>query len=116
MAHEVSAYLETLDEPVRGRIAALYDAVRALVPEAEEGLAYGMPALRYRDKGLFSAMSTRKHIGVYPFGNLGEFADEVTAAGLGSTKGAIHLRGDEVLPAGMLERLVRRRVAQIEGG
>lgn len=115
MTDEVTAYISTLEEPVRGRIEELYAAVRAIVPESEEGLSYGMPALLYRGKGLFSAMSTKQHIGVYPFGNLGEFAEEVTAAGLGSTKGAIHLRGDEDLPAGLLERLVSRRVAQIEG-
>lgn len=114
MAHEVSDYLETLTEPTRGRIAALYDEVRRLAPEATEGVSYGMPSLLYRGKGLFSAMSTKKHIGVYPYGNLGEFAEEVSAAGLGSTKGAVQLREGEALPAGMLARFVERRIAQID--
>lgn len=114
MAHEVSDYLETLTEPTRGRIAALYDDVRRLAPEATEGVSYGMPSLLYRGKGLFSAMSTKKHIGVYPYGNLGELAADVTEAGLGSTKGAVHLREGEVLPPGLLARLVERRIAQID--
>lgn len=114
MAHEVSDYLETLSEPTRGRIAALYDEVRRLAPEATEGVSYGMPSLLYRGKGLFSVMSTKKHIGVYPHGNLGELATDVTQAGLGSTTGAIHLREGDMLPPELLARFVERRIAQID--
>lgn len=114
MSHEVSEYLATLDDGVRVRIAALYEEALALVPEAEEGVSYGMPSLMYRGKGLLSVMSTKQHIGVYPHGNLGEFTDAVTAAGLGSTKGSIHVRDGETLPAGLLASLLWRRTGQID--
>lgn len=114
MGTHITDYLATLDEPVRGRIAALYAEARALVPDAEEGLSYGMPSLLYRGKGLLSVMSTKRHIGLYPYGNIAEFAEEVTAAGLGSTKGSIHLTDGETLPQGLLPKLLERRVRQIE--
>ena len=44
----------------------------------------------------------------------GRIAADVTQAGLGSTKGAVHLREGEVLPPGLLARLVERRIAQID--
>lgn len=115
MANEVSEYIAGLPEPERSRIAEIYEGARALVPEAVEGLSYGMPSLLYRGKGLLSVMSTQKHIGVYPHGNLGDLTDDVAAAGLGVTKGSIHLRTGERLPDELLERFVRRRVAQIDG-
>jgi uncharacterized protein YdhG (YjbR/CyaY superfamily) len=115
MANEVSDYVAGLPEPERSRIREIYDRARAVVPDAVEGMSYGVPSLLYRGEGLISVMKTKKHIGVYPHGNLGDLAGEVTAAGLGSTKGSIHLRTGDRLPDELLERFVRRRVAQIDG-
>ncbi|GAA1611414.1 iron chaperone [Leucobacter chromiireducens] len=111
---EVTSYLTTLPDPDRTRIAQLYARVRALAPDATEGLSYGMPSLLYRGKGLFSAMQTRHYIGVYPHGNLAELADAVAAAGLGSTKGSIHLGPGQDLDDELLAQLVQRRIAQID--
>lgn len=115
MSDEVTAYLSELPEPTRSRIAELYAAVQRLVPDAVEGISYGMPALLYRGKGLFAAMSAKNHIGVYPFGSLGELEGAVAAAGLGSTKGSIHLGAGQSLPPELLERFVLRRRGQLDG-
>lgn len=115
MANEVAEYLSELPDAERAKIGGIYAEARTIVPEAVEGVSYGMPSLLYKGKGLLSVMSTRKHIGVYPYGNLRELAEEVTAAGLGSTKGSVHLRDGENLPAGLLERFLLRRKAQIDG-
>ena len=64
---EVSEYVDGLDEPVRSAIEAVYRVARATVPDAVEGVGYGMPALRYRDKPLLSVMAAKAHIGLYPF-------------------------------------------------
>ena len=110
----VSDYIAALPKPVRDRIAEIYDHARAIVPDAEEGVSYGMPALLYRGKGLISVMHTKKHIGVYPYGNLGDLAPDVESAGLGNTKGSIHLLADQSIPSELLDRFLHRRVAQIE--
>lgn len=114
MADEITTYLDGVPPEIRERIEEIYAEVRHLVPEATVGLSYGMPSLLYRGKGLISVMSTRKHIGVYPYGNLGELAEAVTAAGLGSTKGSIHLKEGQRLPAELLKKFVARRIGQIE--
>ncbi|SJN12628.1 hypothetical protein FM113_15385 [Leucobacter sp. 7(1)] len=111
---EVTEYLTTLAEPERTRIAQLFARAQALAPDAVEGRSYGMPSLLYRGKGLLSIVQTRKHIGVYPHGNLGELADAVTAAGLGSTKGSIHLGAGQDLSDELLAQFVQRRIAQID--
>ena len=63
----VDDLLAGLDPADRAPVAHLYAVAREVVPEAEQGLGYGMPALVYRGKPLISVMRAKKHIGVYPF-------------------------------------------------
>lgn len=114
MADEIERYLSDLTEPTRSRIGELYSSARAIVPDAVEGLSYGMPALLYKGKGLIAVMSNKNHIGIYPFGNLGELAGAVAAAGLESTKGSIHLGAGQQLPTELLEQFLLRRAAGID--
>ena len=114
MANEVEDYVSQLSEPERSRIGDIYSMARRVVPGAVDGVSYGMPALLYKGKGLLAVMSTRKHIGIYPFGSLDEFADLATDAGLETTKGSIHLREGQALPEVLLEKLILRRVARID--
>lgn len=113
MAGEVQDYVAGLSEQERAVIVEIYARASELVPAAVEGLAYGMPSLLYKGKGLISVMSTKKHIGIYPFGAIGEYAEVAEAAGLGTTKGSIHL-GSGHLPDGLLDQLILRRVRQID--
>jgi hypothetical protein len=62
----IDDYLETLDPPDAVIIAHTYEVARGVVPDAEQGLGYGMPALTYRGKSL-SVMRAKAHFGVYPF-------------------------------------------------
>lgn len=114
MANEVENYVANLAEPERSRIAEIYAYARNLVPGAVEGTSYGMPALLYKSKGLIAVMSTKNHIGIYPFGNLAEFAEAAASAGLETTKGSIHLRDGQRLPDDLLEQLLLRRVGQLD--
>ena len=114
MANEVENYLADLPEPERSRIAEIYASARNIVPSAVDGVSYGMPALLYRGKGLVAVMSTKNHIGVYPFGSLAEFEKATSGAGLETTKGSIHLRADQSLPTELLTQLLLRRVSRID--
>ena len=67
----VDDYLARRDEPRRAQLERLYAIAEEVVAQhggtVEQGESYGMAALLYRGKGLFSAQDTAKHIGVYPF-------------------------------------------------
>jgi uncharacterized protein YdhG (YjbR/CyaY superfamily) len=114
MANEVESYVGTLEEPDRSRIVEIYSDARKLVPEAADGISYGMPCLVYKGKGLIAVMSTKNHIGIYPFGNLAELSDAATSAGLETTKGSLHLHAGQRVPSDLLEQLLLRRVTQID--
>ena len=48
---EVDEYLANLDEPKRTTLKELRQTIRSIVPEAEEGISYGMPAYRLLEAG-----------------------------------------------------------------
>ena len=47
-AAEIDAYLAALDDPKRSTLEALRRSILQVVPEAEQGISYGMPAFMLR--------------------------------------------------------------------
>ena len=47
---EIDSYVEALDEPKRSTLQALRKSILDVVPDAEQGLSYGMPAFRSQGK------------------------------------------------------------------
>lgn len=111
---ELSDYLADLPEPERTAISAVYDRARELVPEAVDGVGYGMPALRYRGKPLLSVMNAKGHIGLYPFSPaaLDTVRDEL--AGFSLAKGTVRFSAEHPIPVEVLGRLIAARVTEIE--
>jgi uncharacterized protein YdhG (YjbR/CyaY superfamily) len=107
-----------LDPADRGAVERVYTIAREVVPEAEQGLGYGMPALVYRGKPLISVMRAKKHIGVYPFSPeaVSAVAPALTShPGIGLDKGTIRFQPEQPLPDDAVRTLVRARKEQIEG-
>lgn len=113
----VDDYLAELDPTDRDVIAHVYAIAREVVPDAEQGLGYGMPALVYRGKPLLSVKRTQKHIGVYPFSPdaVATVADAVAAVPeTGLDKGTIRFQPEHPLPDDVVRALVIARKEQIE--
>jgi len=84
----------------------------AAPPEATETISYGMPAFKY--KGIlvwFAAFSN--HCSLFPTSSVIE-AFKRELKGYSTTKGTIHFPTDQPLPAALVRKLVKTRVAQIE--
>ena len=114
----VDDYLAELTPSDAQVIAHVYAVAREVVPDAEQGLGYGMPALTYRGKPLISVMRAKKHLGVYPFSAaaVAEVADDVAVVPATSTdKGTIRFQPDHPLPDAVVRQLVEARRDQIEG-
>ncbi len=110
-------YLETLASRSAARWKPL-PAGGSLVPEAEdsEGVSYGMPALRYRRQGRWSALkvTAKGHIGLFPFSPeaIDPVRDEL--AGFDLAKGTIRFTADHPIPGEVLDRVIMARRAQID--
>lgn len=85
-----------------------------LVPAAEEGLGYGMPALRYRGRPLLSVMATKAGFSIFPFS--AEVVAKVLPSldGFDSSKGGIRFTASHPLPREAFDHLVHERVAEID--
>ena len=111
---EVSDYLATRDEETRAALARVIDIAPEVVPEAEEGSAYGMPALLHRGRALVAALETKRFLSVYPFSGtvIAELGDALD--GFDRTTGSLHFSIERQLPEDAVRRLVELRRAQIE--
>lgn len=87
---------------------------RAAVPEAVDGLGYGMPALRYRDRPLLSVMPARHHIGLYPFSPAVVEAVAGELDGYSFAKGTIRFSAKHPLPDDLVRRIVLLRRDEID--
>ncbi|MCB7135530.1 iron chaperone [Cellulosimicrobium marinum] len=110
----VSDYFAGLAEPDRGTLAHVVDVAREMVPDAAEGTSYGMPALTYRGKALLSAMSSARHLAVYPYSPAAVAAVAPRLDGWSHAKGTIRFSADHPLPDDVLRDLVARRVEEID--
>ena len=111
---ELTDYLADLPEPQRSVIEQVYDRARALVPEAEDGIGYGMPALRYRGKALLSVMKARDHIGLYPFSPAAIDVVRDGLAGFSLAKGTVRFTAENPLPEPLLDAIILARKAEID--
>jgi uncharacterized protein YdhG (YjbR/CyaY superfamily) len=111
---EVSEYVDGLDEPARSTIGAIYRVARETVPDAVEGVGYGMPALRYREKPLLSVMQAKAHLGLYPFSPAAIEAVADRLGGFGTAKGTIRFTPEHPLPDSLVDRIILLRRDQID--
>lgn len=112
----VDAYLEALPDARRAALERVRSAVRASVPEVEEGRSYGMPAFRYRGRPLLAFAATRRHLGLYPCSGwvVDQMREELRDFSLSS--GAIRFTEDHPLPEAALQRMLSLRRQEIEQG
>ena len=111
---EVDDYLAGLEPETAAVLGAVYARALELVPEAEQGKGYGMPALRYRGKPLVSAIATKRHLSLFPFSPAVVEAVAPDLEGYSLSKGTIRFTVEQPLPEGVVDRVVALRRAEIE--
>ena len=112
-ANSVDEYLAGVPEPARSTLNRIRAAIRSAVPpEATEAISYRMPMFKY--KGLllgFAAFSN--HCSLFPGSSVIEaFKHELK--GFHTSKGTIRFPVDKPLPAALVKKLVKARIAEKE--
>lgn len=104
------AYISAFMPNVQAMLQQLRATIHAGVPDAEETIAYGMPAFRQRVNLVYYA-GYKNHIGFYPSSApIAHFADELK--GYKTSKGAIQFPLDQPLPEKLIKRIVKWRLAE----
>ena len=63
---EVDAYLASLDEPKRSTLENLRQTILEVIPEAEQGMSYGLPAFRVEGKVVAGFAAFKNHLSYLP--------------------------------------------------
>ena len=112
---EVDDYLAGLDESKRRALEQLRASISALLPGAEQGLAYGVPAFKVGGKAVAGFAAAKDHLTYLPHSGsvLSELADELT--GYQASKGALQFPVDAPLPDDLIAKLIQVRLAELNG-
>src|SRR6266568_1893217 len=111
---EVDAYVAAVPEPARSTLQKVRATIRSVVPpETTEGLSYGMPAFRYKG-ALVCYAAFKDHCSFFPMSGALIEAMKDDLEGYSLSKGTIRFDVDKPLPAGLIRKLVKARVAQNE--
>jgi uncharacterized protein YdhG (YjbR/CyaY superfamily) len=110
----IDEYLTRVSEPALGMLNKMRTAIRSTVPSsATETISYGMPAFRQKEVLVwFAAFSD--HCSLFPTASVIE-AFKKELEGFYTSKGTIHFPTDKPLPVSLIKKLVKARVAQVEG-
>jgi uncharacterized protein YdhG (YjbR/CyaY superfamily) len=111
--NEIDTYLADVAEPARSTLAALRAAILQVVPDAEEGLSYGMPAFKVGGKTVAGFAAFKNHVSYLPHSGsvLAELGDEV--AGYEVSKGSLKFAPDTPLPEPLVRNLVVTRMREL---
>jgi uncharacterized protein YdhG (YjbR/CyaY superfamily) len=63
----IDDYLSGAEEEQRAALEVVRRTVAEVVPEATEGISYGMPAFRYRGRPLVGFAAFKKHCSLFPW-------------------------------------------------
>jgi uncharacterized protein YdhG (YjbR/CyaY superfamily) len=110
---DIQAYIAAFPEHARIGLRQLREIIGSAVPdEAVEVISYGIPAFAL-PKPFFGYAAFKNHLSVLPFsGSLFDgFAEELTP--YSRTKSSLHLPYGIPLPADLIRKLVRARIASI---
>jgi uncharacterized protein YdhG (YjbR/CyaY superfamily) len=112
----IDAYLATVPEDRRAALQRLRRTLRALLPEAEECLSYGVPAFRLDGKVVAGFAATRRGCSYFPFSGSTLASLAKALVGYAGTKSSLHFSPVTGLPEALVRKLVRARRAEVAGG
>ena len=110
---EMDDYLAGVPEPDRAALERIRRVVKELVPQAEEGKSYGMPALKYNKRPLVGFVAAKKHLSLFPFSPAVIDALTDRLDGFELSKGTIRFTAQHQLPDEVLRDVVMLRLGEI---
>ncbi len=109
----IDEYLDALTSGKRSALERLRKIIHAAAPGAEERISYQIPAFRLHGKWLVYLGAGANHCAIYGLRETrkGELKDYDT-----SGKGTIRFQPDKPLPATLVRKLLKARIAAIKQG
>ena len=107
----VDEYLARVSDDKRVALQKLRKTIKAAAPRAEECISYQLPA--YRLNGMLVAFgATANHCAFYPMSASTVAAHKEELKDYDTSKGTIRFQPDNPLPASLVRKLVKARIAE----
>src|ERR1017187_9762951 len=111
---DIDEYLAGVPEPARTTLSKVRAAIRAAVPpEATEAITYRMPTFKYKGS-LLAFAAFKNHCSLFPMSLAVIAAFKNELKGFETSKGTTRSPLDKPLPAALLKKMVKARIAQNE--
>ncbi len=107
----VEAYLAAAPKEHRAALLKLRETIKAAAPKATESVSYGMAGFKQNGKYLMTFGYWKEHFALY--GGFEAFAAELKPYDQ-SGKGTVRFPADKPLPYGLVTKIVKARLAEID--
>jgi len=109
----VDEYINSFPKQTQQALSQIRDTIRKVVPEAEETIAYRMPAYKVNGKPLVYFAGFKNHVGFYPLPHaIEEFKEDLRE--YKHAKGSIQFPLDKPMPLELIERMVISRLRETQ--
>ncbi|HAB17356.1 MAG TPA: DUF1801 domain-containing protein [Verrucomicrobiota bacterium] len=108
----IDEYLAAVSGPQRAALEKLRKTIHAAAPGAEEYIGYGLAGFKLKGRPLVYFGAWQNHCAFYPGSpaTQEQFKDDLKAFDV--SKGTVRFTTDKPLPAALVKRLVRVRIAE----
>ncbi len=107
----VDEYLAAQPPAFRSLLRSLRKTIRAAAPRADESISYGIPTFKQDGQRLIYFSAATKHCAIHMVSRA--HLAEAVRLGFGVGRGSIRFTPEHPLPAGLVTRIVKRRLAEI---
>ena len=108
----IDDYLAGLSTDKRAALQKVSAAIRSAAPKAEECIAYGLPAFRLNGTCLVAFRAAAHHCAFHPMSGATVATHRAELAGYDTSPGTIRFQPSDPLPARLIRKLVKARIAE----
>jgi uncharacterized protein YdhG (YjbR/CyaY superfamily) len=107
----VHEYLASVVPEFRPLLRSVRKTIRAAAPKATESISYGIPTYKQDGQRVIYFSAAAKHCAIHMVRKM--HLDEAVRLGFGTGRGSIRFTPDHPLPARLVTRIVKARLAEI---
>lgn len=112
----VDEYLDGAPEPQRSTLTELRSMLAAMLPDAEQGMSYGVPAFKVGGVAIAGYAYAKRHCSYFPHsGSVFERVEPELLEGYDWARGTLRFPVDQLPDEILVRRLVEIRLSLLEG-
>ncbi len=111
---EITEIISKLQPEQKKLLERLRQIIKTQAPEAIEVITYGTPGFKYKGKSFVSYGAAKQHCAFYVQSPKVMEGFEKELSSMDTSKGTIRFTPSEPLPEGLIQRIIRARMKEVE--